>query len=121
MAEKEKVDKIYFSGNSLNNLSIMRYIKNMEPQSLNTSLIPPNYQPDFLQQGDFLFVSHMGEKNQFVSYKTFQEDFGKKVINLKNYVPFATLPYNKLWKRQIRERGKQDYAVSIYVVRNQLN
>ena len=121
IAKKENLNNIFLSGNSLNNLSIKRYIENSNNLQLDISMIPPNFKSDLLNKGDFLFISHMGENNRFLDYKTFINDYGKKVLNIKNYVLLDNLPYNKLWKRQIKEIGFQEYAVSIYVVRGKID
>ncbi len=114
IAKREEIENIYFSDNSLNNQSIKRYLEK-SGSSLKISMVSSDFKSDSLTKGDFIFVSHMGENNNFVDYHKFPKDY--QVTNIKNYIKLAAMPYNPFWKKQITDKAFQEYAVSIYLVK----
>jgi hypothetical protein len=115
LAQKEKINDIFLSANSLNSQSVKWYIEKNSNLEVHVFLVSTGSEPELLNKKNFIFISHMGESNNFVDYKTFSTD--QQTANVKTYIKLDDLPYNSLWKDEIKSRAFQDYAISVYLVK----
>ncbi|MEM9275979.1 MAG: hypothetical protein AAGA80_23915, partial [Cyanobacteria bacterium P01_F01_bin.143] len=121
-AKNQEVDFILLSNNSLNLLSIERYLKQQlanesteEVQVIqleNIMLETMNNQLNY----PAIFVSHMKEGDKFKDVKLISEGLGKSFQEIKGYIKLQELPYNPLWKKRVTNSAQQAYAVQSYLL-----
>jgi hypothetical protein len=91
-SQQQGVNQIFLSNNSLNTLSIHRYITKIDrTKELQIRRVDSTFLDNVseLKQQSFLFVSHLDENDQFVDIRKF---LPSNLQNLKNYVLLENLP-----------------------------
>lgn len=116
IAKQQNIHNIVISAHTLNSLSIQRYVQQEAGSDFVSALLPVEYDSSSLPPNPFIFVSHMHESQLFIDVQKFQQDFGRKVTNAKNYIDLEQLPFNSLWRNEIAGRTTQKFAVSTYIV-----
>jgi len=117
-SKKEEITNILLSNNSLNTLSIHRYITKIDQtKNLKINRVNNKFLDNFpeLKQQSFLFVSHLDENEKFVNIKEIIRTDNLQI--LKSYVSLKDLPYNPLWKQRILDRSSQSSAVQVYLIK----
>ena len=119
-ANKEHVDTIVLSDNTLNSLSIKRYLRQyIHSSSIQIILLSLDFTQQSIPKQPFVFVSHMHEDGRFIDVQYFEKKFGKLTRNLENYIELERLPFNQLWRNEVVGKTSQKFAVSTYMVRSE--
>lgn len=122
VAREQKSKAILLSGNSLNTLSIERYmkqqIKNPEKEELKIVILDSNLkQVEEYKTYPLIFISHMEENEEFIEIKALAMRLNKEFKEIQGYVYLQDLPYNSLWKKRITDRANQRYAIQTYLIK----
>ncbi len=124
LAKQQEVNVILLSNNSLNTLSIERYLrqqivaKDIEEVQL---IKLENHLPEEINNdpnSPLIFISHMKEGEKFKDVKVISEKLNKTFQEVKGYIKLQDLPYNLLWKKRITNSAQQPYAVQSYLLEN---
>jgi len=119
-SHNDHIDTIVLSYNTLNSLSIKRYLRQyIHSEPIKIILLSLNFTQDSIPKQPFIFVSHMHEHGQFIDIQHFEKKFGKRTKNLENYVELERLPFNQLWRNELVGKTSQKFAVSTYIVRSE--
>ena len=123
IAQQQKSKTILLSGNSLNTLSIERYINQKIRDGEKDKIKIVRIEDDNLELTEehktypLIFISHMKEGDKFIDVKPLATQLNKEFEEIKVYVDLQNLPYNSLWKKRITDRANQHYAIEIYLLR----
>ena len=116
-SKTQNINRVFMSDRSLNTLSIELYLQqgdhpeNINVNRVNTVELMRSIRE--LETNRFLFVSHLQENNDFVNLEKIVP--GQAQL-LKGYIALEELPYNRIWKQRILDRGSQPYAIQLYTV-----
>jgi hypothetical protein len=123
IAQQQKSKTILLSGNSLNTLSIERYINDKIRGGEKDKITIIRLDGDNLQLTEehktypLIFISHIKENDKFIDVKSLATQLNKEFEEIKGYVDLQNLPYNSLWKKRITDRANQHYAIETYLLR----
>lgn len=112
LAQTENTNHILLTDNSLNQLSIRRYIDKSKSSRIQTMFMPTKL--GAVLPDSFILVSHLGESRNFFNVKKLEKKY--QVRPAKKYIELASLPFNSVRKTQIKDRAFQDYAIILYIV-----
>ena len=116
---------ILLSANSLNTLSIERYLKQQftdaETEEIKLVRIKSNIAKEIKEDLSFplIFISHMKEGEEFTNVNALSKQLNKSSQEVEKYINLQNLPYNPLWKNRIINSAHQPYAVQTYLLENQ--
>ncbi len=115
-AKNYGTDKVLLSYNTLNSVSVYRYISNEEKGGgLKITFVGPDFTKNEAPRGKFIFLSFMGEDNKFVDKSRFiSGGYSRRLMPVKNFVKLEDLPYNKFWKNHFQNNAMQEYACIVY-------
>lgn len=122
VARKQEAKMILLSGNSLNAISIERYMKQQirtpEKEEIKIVILENNDPKQVAEYKTYplIFISHMQENEEFMDIKPFAMRLNKEFQEIKGYVDLQDLPYNLLWKKRITDRANQRYAIQTYLL-----
>jgi hypothetical protein len=123
IAQQQKSKTILLSGNSLNTLSIERYINEKIRDGEKDKIKIIRLDGDNLEltgenkRYPLIFISHIKENDKFIDVKSLATQLNKEFQEIKVYVDLQNLPYNSLWKKRITDRANQHYAIETYLLR----
>lgn len=115
-ADQLKINNILMSGNSLNSTSVSRYISQLNRRDLNPQKLDMWFSSRDIPRQKFLFLSYMDENKNFIDATQFSEKFHRKVTMIHSYLRLDQLKFNSVWKNNILEKTKQQYAYVLYLV-----
>lgn len=112
-SQQQGIDRVLLGNNSLNTLSIQRYIQQLvDADQLQTERVGSEDLVAALNQGEpFIFVSHRGESGGFIGVDNLPSGNPQP---LGTYVPIEALPYNRLWRQRYLEGAGQPFMIQTY-------
>ena len=118
---------IILSGNSLNTMSIERYLRqqlkgNEMGKEIKIIRLKPNSKilSNATSFSSLIFVSHMEENGEFIDVNMLKQQLNKDAKEIGGYVELVGLPYNPVWKQRIIDRTNQSHAIKTYVLNNNI-
>lgn len=119
IAQEQKAKTILLSSNSLNTLSIERYLKQDSPkEGIEVIRIDSNNIQQVKSKTEpLIFISHLKEGEEFMDVKLLAKNLNKTAQEIKGYVNLENLPYNSVWKKRITDRANQPYAIQTYLLK----
>jgi hypothetical protein len=121
LALQEKVRVIALSDNSLNTLSIERYLKQeIEDKHIDSIQVIQVGEQRLVEinentKSSLIFISHMKER-EFVDVRMIEKKSKRSLQMIKGYIELQNLPYNSLWKNKVLKSAQQPYAVQSYLL-----
>ncbi|WP_158500411.1 glycosyltransferase family 39 protein [Xenococcus sp. PCC 7305] len=125
LAKSQKANTILLSNNSLNSLSIERYLSQQIEQSKIEAAQVVKLGSNTLKKinnnelnSPVIFISHMKEGEKFQDVQIISKQLNKSFQEIQGYIKLQDLPYNPLWKKRITNSAQQPYAVQSYLLGN---
>ena len=123
--KQKEVNLILLSNNSLNTLSIERYLRKQLTEDNREEVKVIQLESDMLEEinnhelnSPLIFISHMKEGEKFKDVKVISKQLNKSFPEIEGYIKLQDLPYNPLWKKRITNSAQQAYAVQSYLLEN---